>query len=61
MPRYVYNCLTCDSLEERQRSVADRDNPTVCPGCGQFMARVLNAPTIRFTGDGWQTPRPVRE
>lgn len=57
MPRYVYNCLDCDSFEERQRTVADRDKPTVCIGCGQLMARVLGVPAVRFVGDGWQTPR----
>ena len=42
MPTYDYRCPTCGDFSEL-RPIAHRDDPAVCPGCGQSAARALVA------------------
>lgn len=43
MPTYDYACAVCGSFDAI-RSIARRDEPADCPGCGQAAPRVLSAP-----------------
>jgi predicted nucleic acid-binding Zn ribbon protein len=62
MPSYVYRCPQCEA--ERQRNfwpLEYRDDLPECLMCGVKMDRVLYPPALRFNGEGWQTPKPVKE
>lgn len=43
MPTYDYDCGGCGGFEAI-RSIALRDEPAACPGCGAASPRVLGAP-----------------
>ena len=50
MPTYEYACATCGAFD-RMRSVAQRDEATDCPRCGQAAQRVMGgAPRIATGG-----------
>lgn len=36
---YLYYCKHCDKHDELLRRVEDRDNPAICPFCGEKMVR----------------------
>jgi putative FmdB family regulatory protein len=40
MPTYEYDCRQCGGFDAL-RSIARRNDPAVCPGCGTASARVL--------------------
>lgn len=44
MPVYVFKCDHCGVAAERQRKIAEMDDPMKCPECGQDMRRVPTAP-----------------
>lgn len=48
MPNYDFKCLTCNIVEEKQ----DTALPP-CPECGETMARLWQAPAIKFNGSGF--------
>lgn len=48
-------------MERHFYPVEYRNNLPTCITCGVKMELVLNAPSIRFNGDGWQTKRPAKE
>jgi putative FmdB family regulatory protein len=39
MPFYEYSCPKCGMKFDLLRAMADRDKPTLCPGCGAAGAR----------------------
>lgn len=39
MPLYEYRCPECLAMFDMFRPLADRDNPTPCPSCGNDGAR----------------------
>jgi putative FmdB family regulatory protein len=43
MPVYEYRCPTCTSVFERRGSIADRDEASSCPSCGERGAKRLLA------------------
>lgn len=62
MPSYQYRCQECGfEMERHFYPVEYRNNLPTCITCGVKMELVLNAPSIRFNGDGWQTKRPAKE
>jgi len=42
MPIYQYECDSCGSFDV-MRSIADRDLPHLCPGCGMQTTRAITA------------------
>jgi putative FmdB family regulatory protein len=46
MPVYDYHCAECGNFETARR-IAERDEPTPCPQCGNAAARVvIGAPSL---------------
>lgn len=45
MPTYDYDCSRCGRFE-RLRTVAQRDAPLACPGCGTDASRAVSAPAL---------------
>lgn len=43
MPLYTYWCPSCDTDQERQSKIADRDNQK-CEPCGNRMVRAVDIP-----------------
>lgn len=65
MPCYRVRCSTCGREEEvlyRSIAAADvlRERGLPCPvaGCGGTLRTVPAVPSVRFKGQGWQTPSP---
>ncbi|WP_435202063.1 zinc ribbon domain-containing protein [Janibacter sp. GS2] len=48
VPTYTYSCRKCGSFD-LLRTMAARDNPAPCPGCGGVGARVFVAPHLGGT------------
>lgn len=42
MPRYDYRCETCDTIEERYSSVAERHDQRCA--CGALLTKLMNIP-----------------
>ena len=62
MPTYNYSCPECGrSLERHLYPVEYRNDLPTCITCGVKMKLIINPPSIRFEGDGWQTRKPVKE
>jgi putative FmdB family regulatory protein len=62
MPSYVYRCEDCGfEMERHFYPVEYRNNLPTCITCGTKMPLVVNAPSLRFNGDGWQTKKAVKE
>lgn len=67
MPIYEYHCRRCDEIEERLRSIPERDEQAECGRCGDDMVRIVSAPSLGIwngerkfpnlspTGDGSMT------
>ena len=53
MPNYEYRCDDCNTAEEHQRSVDDRDEPTICEYCTRLMRRVIHATPVKFNATGF--------
>ena len=53
MAIYEYACIQCDKQIEVERSMSDPEILPPCPACGYDMARVYNAPGIKFNGSGF--------
>ena len=55
-PIYEFICRQCGYTFEAlvKRSEADEAR---CPGCGSETLRCPGTVTVRFKGDGWQTPK----
>jgi len=53
MPVYDYACIECDTNEEVTRGFNDPETVPPCSKCGYNMARVYNAPGIKFKGSGF--------
>ena len=41
MPLYEFYCEKCDSVFEALRPIAESENPTVCPSCGEMADRIM--------------------
>ena len=48
MPLYDFKCLTCNIVLE----LKDTALPS-CPDCGETMARIWDAPAVKFKGPGF--------
>ena len=48
MPLYDFKCLTCKIVLE----LKDTALPS-CPDCGETMARIWDAPAVKFKGSGF--------
>ncbi len=46
MPNYEFLCEDCGSFEER-RSLAEADDPMMCPSCGEEARRIYSMPNSR--------------
>jgi len=54
MPIHEYRCNSCDRTDEHLTTYEERDNPRVCPTCGDNMVRVLFSQTsFMLKGGGW--------
>jgi len=45
MPAYEYRCDTCGDFVAL-RSIADRNTPCACPGCGADATRMMSMPAL---------------
>jgi putative FmdB family regulatory protein len=62
MPSYEYVCPECGaSIERHFYPIEFRNQLPTCVLCGIKMDLVIGAPALRFNGEGWQTPKPVKE
>ena len=62
MPSYEYRCPECGFKMERHfYPIEYRNDLPTCVTCGVKMPLVINPPSLRFEGKGWQTPKPVKE
>jgi putative FmdB family regulatory protein len=64
MPIYIYRCSTCHAVVERQRKIAEMDDPVTCVVCREMdstdtkaehsfhMERIMAAPAPHFPGSG---------
>jgi putative FmdB family regulatory protein len=63
MPRYEYQCEACNEVMERQRSIAERNEPERC-SCGAVGYLVPSLSGFTLNGPGWtprgNTPAPPR-
>jgi len=55
LPTYTYKCTECTKQFEQVLSLADFNEPQVCPGCGEGPAKRIIAASVGFVlrGDGW--------
>lgn len=53
MPKYEYNCVTCETSVEITRSFNDPENVPPCPKCGYNMSKVWNNVGVQFKGSGF--------
>jgi putative FmdB family regulatory protein len=56
MPLYDYRCTTCDTVYEARRSMADADQPSMCPDGHTGAVRLL--PVFATVG-GAASPAPA--
>lgn len=69
MPVYVYQCETCESVEEITQKISDLDKVKIfCAECWQIshlrspMRRLISNPTVIFKGKGfYSTDNPKQE
>ena len=62
MPTYKYVCPECGASVERHfYPVEYRNNLPTCVICGMKMPLVISPASLRYEGEGWQTPKPVKE
>ncbi|HNT57073.1 MAG TPA: zinc ribbon domain-containing protein [Syntrophales bacterium] len=53
MPIYEYRCKHCKTRFETLRSLKDRDEDVVCPGCGKKKAeKQMSAPRVQTSSGG---------
>jgi putative FmdB family regulatory protein len=51
MPRYDYECSSCDMITELERPM---DEDSVVPTCCfKSMNRIYSVVSVKFNGDGW--------
>lgn len=53
MPKYEFQCKSCQCMIELMLPVDERDNVQLCEECGHSMVRLLSTPAIRFIGGGF--------
>jgi len=53
MPLYEYSCDECEAVVEEFRSIANRDDPVVCPVCGGETRRGVGGGQFMLIGGGW--------
>lgn len=61
MPCYDYRCAECATIFEQRRSIANADDPAVCPVCASLLTeRLLSTITMLGTSapSADQPPRP---
>ncbi len=59
MPLYEFECTVCEHVWEKLQSAASNPQVADCIRCGGRGARTATAPAVRFSGNGWQTPKPL--
>ena len=51
MPYYDYHCVNCTETFEQFRKISERDEPTVCPVCGEghLLNRNVGSPLVAYS------------
>ena len=55
MPRYDYDCETCEICVEISKSYKDVDREEKCDKCGSIMKRLISKSNFALRGDGWHS------
>ena len=59
MPTYEYNCESCNSRIEKQKSFSESDSIEICENCGSEMKKHFGTFGIKFNGSGfYKTDNP---
>ena len=53
MPKYEYDCVTCDLGYEKERSIHDAEPEYFCDKCGYALQRIYNSFGLQFKGGGF--------
>ncbi len=61
MPLYEYHCHHCDTTEVRWIMDTSEITAEHCSHCGRVVEKLISPPSLRFEGDGWQTPKATKE
>jgi putative FmdB family regulatory protein len=53
MPKYDFQCNSCDIVQELLLNYSETDTIPPCSLCGESMKRVYTPPAISFKGQGF--------
>lgn len=50
---YEYKCRECNNIHTEVRKIAERNEPSTCPGCGGGCEFKISTPNFSGGGQGW--------
>lgn len=53
MPKYEYDCISCDVKYEKERSIHQEEPRYTCDQCGYSLVRVYTPFGLSFKGSGF--------